>query len=129
MAAISILEFIVYAIIGYSGIVFLIASAFRETPSTKSQSVIRSIWVLIPMFCIYVLGSAGATIYLDEGHTVTEVVINGTTGIGITNSTITTTPNSIVLVQPVWVTIHSFFFTVLVIYFIWNMLQLLVKRE
>ncbi len=129
MSDISIIELVVYGIVGYTGIILLIASSFRELPATKSQSTIRSIWILAPMFCMYMLANAGATIFIDDGTTVTTNIFNATTNNPITNSTVTTTPNSITLYQPVWVTLHGLFFTMLLIYFVWNMLQLLVKRD
>ena len=123
MAELSIIELIVYGIVGYTGIVLLVSSAFREIPSGKSGSVIRSIWVLAPLFCMYMLAQAGQTIVFQE---ITEIGYNAT----VVNEVIlnSTTVNSITLIQPVWVTLHGLFFTMLLIFFIWNMLQLFVKR-
>lgn len=129
MAEVSIIELIVYGIVGYTGIVLLIASAFKELPATKSQSAVRSIWLLAPIFCMYMLASAGGTIWLDDGHTETVLNYNVTSNTLVSNSTTTLLPNSITLVQPVWITLHILFFIMLLFYFIWNMLQLLVKRE
>ena len=127
MAELSIIELIVYGIIGYAGVLGLIVSAFRDTPSGKSQSVVRSIWIIAPIICMYMLSSAGAVI--DFTHTVeTTLNYNETSNLLVSNST-TITDDTITLVQPVWVTLHYLFFIMLVIYFIWNMLQMLVKRE
>lgn len=129
MAEYSIVEFIVYGLVGYSGIVMLLSSAFREIPATKSGSVIRAIWVLPSIYCLIMLAGISGTIYLDEGVTTNELIYNGTDSSLITNSTTTVTPNSIVLVEPIWGTVHIIFYMMLIIYFIWNILQLLVKRE
>lgn len=122
MADISVIEFIVYALVGYSGIVLLISSAFREIPATASGSTIRAIWILPSLFCVYMLASAGTDIYFEE---TTTTLINQ-------NSTETwteTKQDKITLYQPVWVTLHILFFFMLLIFFIWNIIQLLVKRE
>lgn len=129
MAEYSIIEFIAYGLVGYSGIIMLLSSAFREIPATRSGSVIRAIWVLPSIYCLIMLAGISGTIYLDEGVTTNHLVYNGTDSSLITNSTTTVTPNSIVLVEPIWGTVHIVFYTMLIVYFIWNILQLLVKRE
>jgi len=123
LAEISIIEFIVYGLVGYSGILALVLSAFRDIPDTKSQSVVRSIWLIAPIICMYMLSSAGAQINFE---TETTINYNVTSNLLISNST---TTDTVTLVQPVWVTLHYLFFIMLVIYFIWNMLQLFVKRD
>jgi hypothetical protein len=130
MAELSIIEFIIYGLVGYPAVIMLILSAFQVIPDTKNQSVIRAIWILPAIIMMYVLASAGATIWLDEGVNTTTIGYNTTnTNQVILNSTITSAPNSIILVQPVWVAIHGLFGIMLIIYFIWNMLQLFIKRE
>lgn len=129
MGEISIIEFIVYGLVGYSGIVLLIASAFKELPATKNLAVIRSIWIMPCIFMMYVLASAGAPIILQDEVIVTTLNYNETSNILVSNSTETTQAKQVSIVNPVWVTVHLLFFIMLVIYFIWNMLQLLVKRD
>lgn len=128
MAEVSIIEFLVYGLVGYTGIIMLIATAFREAPAMRSQSIVRSIWILAPIFCMYMLASAGATIVLHDDITTTSTLINANTTETWTE-TVTTEQQEITLLQPVWVTLHFLFFIMLIIYFIWNMLNLLVKRE
>ena len=55
MADMSILEFGVYALICYTGIIMLIISSFKETPTTVSQSAVRVIWLIPSMLCAFVL--------------------------------------------------------------------------
>lgn len=129
MSEVSIIEFVVYAIVGYSGILLLVSSAFREIPATRSGSTIRAIWTLPSIYCLIMLAGISGTIYLDEGSTINELVYNGTDSSLITNSTTTSTANSVVLVNPIWGTVHIVFYMMLIIFFIWNVLQLLVKRE
>jgi hypothetical protein len=129
LGEISIIEFIVYGLVGYSGIVLLIASAFKELPATKNLAVIRSIWIMPCIFMMYVLASAGAPIILQDEVIVTTLNYNETSNALVSNSTETTQAKQVSIVNPVWVTVHLLFFIMLVIYFIWNMLQLLVKRD
>ncbi len=133
MADISILEFIVYGLICYTGMIMLIISAFRETPSSKSQSVVRVIWLIPSIICAFMLASAGQNIILDQStETVLSdyEVLNSVDGIVSLNSTTTSTSvNNYTLVQPVWITLHMLFFVVMLIYVFVNMLQLFVKRD
>jgi len=129
MAEYSIVEFAVYGLVGYAGIIMLLASAFRiDVPTTKSGSVVRAIWVLPSIYCLIMLAGISGTIYLDEGVTTSSTLINVNTTETWTE-TVTTTPNSIILVEPIWGTVHIIFYMILILYFIWNVLQLLVKRE
>lgn len=129
MAEYSILEFLVYGLVGYSGILLLIASAFKEdAPTTKSLAVVRSVWLLPSIYCLIMLAGISGTIYLDEGTTVSSTLINVNTTETWTEI-VTTTPNSIILVQPIWGTVHILFYIMLIIYFIWNILQLFAKRD
>jgi hypothetical protein len=118
MAELSIIEFLVYGMVAYSGLVALTLSAFKDLPATRSQSTIRSIWLIAPIICMFLLASAGAQINLGD-NTITDDTTGGTF---TENKTIT-------FVQPVWVTLHYLFFIMLILYFIWNMLQLFTKRE
>jgi hypothetical protein len=128
LGEISIIEFIVYGLVGYSGIVLLIASAFKELPATKNLAVIRSIWIMPCIFMMYVLASAGAPIILQDSFDTTATLINTNTT-EVWTETVTTNSKIVSIANPVWVTVHLLFFIMLVIYFIWNMLQLLVKRD
>ena len=100
MADISLIEFAVYGIICYSGVILLISSAFRDTPNTKSQSIVRSVWLIPAIFCAAILSGSGVNINMEsQGQIITEVY-NGTTGLLMTNTTsYGTIPNQIVLVN------------------------------
>jgi hypothetical protein len=77
---------------------------------------------------MYMLASAGAVITME--HEVVNTLGYNATVVNqvITNST-TITDNTITLVNPVWITLHWLLFTVLVLYFMWNMLRLFTQRE
>jgi hypothetical protein len=129
MSEVSIIELIVYALIGYPAIIFLVASTFHESSGTASKvSVVKAIWIIVPIIAMYMLASAGAVITME--HEVVNTLGYNATVVNqvITNST-TITDNTITLVNPVWITLHWLLFTVLVLYFMWNMLRLFTQRE
>jgi hypothetical protein len=103
----------------------LIISAFKETPSTVSQSAVRCIWLIPSIICAYMLASAGADIYLSS-ETITKEVLNSS---DVIVSLTETTTDKITLLQPVWVTLHFLFFIVMLLYVMMNILTLFVKRD
>ncbi len=130
MSEVSIIELIVYGLIGYPAIIFLIASSFKESTGTASKvSVVKAIWIIVPIIAMYMLASAGALIHLQDESSVTTIGYNVTNGDILTNSTETTPAKQISLVQPVWVTLHWMMFMVLILYFMWNMLRLFTQRD
>ncbi len=129
MSEVSIIELIVYALIGYPAIIFLVGSSFQESSGAAGKiSVVKAIWIIVPIIAMYMLASAGALITME--HEVVNTLGYNTTNTNqvITNST-TITDNTITLVNPVWITLHWLLFTVLVLYFMWNMLRLFTQRE
>jgi len=124
MSEVSIIELIVYGLIGYPAIIFLIASSFKESTGTASKiSVVKAIWIIVPIIAMYMLASAGAQINFIEQTTLNYNVTSNTL---VSNSTITDT---VTLVNPVWVTLHWMMFMVLILYFMWNMLRLFTQRD
>jgi hypothetical protein len=124
MSEVSIIELIVYALIGYPAIIFLVGSSFQESSGAAGKiSVVKAIWIIVPIIAMYMLASAGAVITME--HEVVNTLGYNATVVNqvITNST-TITDNTITLVNPVWITLHWLLFTVLVLvlvlYFMWN---------
>ena len=103
----------------------LIISAFKETPTTVSQSAVRCIWLIPSIICAFMLASAGADIFLSS-ETITKEVLNSSDVIVTLTET---TTDKITLLQPVWVTLHFLFFTVMLLYVMMNILTLFIKRE
>jgi len=125
MSDISIIEFAVYALICYTGIIMLIISSFKETPMTVSQSAVRVIWLIPSMLCAFVLASAGADIYLSTEIMSDQVLDSNNAIITLTDTTI----EKITLLNPIWITMHFLFFIVLLLYVITNVLTLFLKRD
>lgn len=129
MSEVSIIELIVYALIGYPAIIFLVASSFKEDSGNNKISVVKAIWIIVPIIAMYMLASSGAQIDLKDSSTVSTIGYNVTDGSILTNSTETFSAQQITLVNPVWITLHWLLFIVLVLYFMWNMLRLFTQRE
>lgn len=128
----SIIELVVYGLVGYGGLLGLLSTAFKSSEqvgTSKSGAIVRSVWVLPSIYCLIMLAGLSGTVYLDEGVDKTEIGYNVTDGSIITNSTVTASSNTIILVNPIWGTVHIIFYMILILYFIINIVQLLVKRE
>jgi len=126
---ISIIEFTVYGFITYASLLMLIISVVKETPSGKSQSILRAMWLIPGIITASLLAGMGDQVNFETTDiTTTEVIINGSSGAAITNSTITTqeTPK-VFLVNSVWVTVHTMIFLSLLVYVVIQILTLLTK--
>ena len=131
MAAVSIIEFLVYAFITYSSLLMLIISSIRETPDTRSQSLMRSVYLIPGMVCAVLLAGAGLDIEFETPGTtiINETTYNATgylTFTVITNST-SVEPDVVTLQNPVWVLIHFMIFAILLVYVITQLLALMTK--
>ena len=127
MADLSILEFIVYAVIGYSPMIFLMGYILTDKPGTTSNSIMRVVYIMPGMAAVMMLVSAG-------GFSVTMDTVE---------STITTTNNvtsdawveegvqsySYSLENPIWITFNGLVFIIYFIYLIINVLQLIGLDE
>ena len=120
MADISILEFIVYGFITYSSLLMLIISTIKEVPTEKSGSVYRSIWLIPGILCAFILASSGINI-------VTSDTTNTITSVNTTEVWTETISSSIVLQNPIWVTVHLLIFMVLIVYVVLQVLNLFTK--
>lgn len=122
MATLSIIEFAVYGLIAYSGILMMIISTIKEVPATKSGSIYRVIW-LLPCAIICLFLAFGVQDVSLENSTNTITNLN-------TTEVYTENINSIInLVNPIWVTFHFMLFIILTIYIIIQALNLLTKLE
>ena len=120
MADISIIEFVVYAFIAYSGMLMLIISTIREAPQTKSQSFTRAMYLIPSIVCAFLLAGMGETIGLYD------VTINGTEQ--GTNTTLVES-YSITLINPIWITFNFMIAIIMLFHFIMQTLQLLLFRD
>ena len=131
---ISLIEFIVYGIVGYGSIVMLIISTQKETPVTKSQSLLHSIYMIPGIICLILLAGSGVNIYLNDSVTTTNAtsiyeVLDNTNAIVVLNSTVTETvaeSNKFILQNPIWVILHYMFALILFAFVFTKLLMLLL---
>jgi len=120
MADISILEFIVYGFITYSSLLMLIISTIKEVPTERSGSIVRGIWLIPGVITAFILASSGINI-------VTSDTTNTITSVNTTEVWTETISSSIVLQNPIWVTVHLLIFVVLIVYVVLQVLTLFTK--
>lgn len=120
MVDISIIEFVIYSLIAYSGMLMLIISTIIETPQTKSQSFTRAMYLLPSIVCAFLLAGMGETVGIYDITTI------GTDNGQVVDFTETIT---ITLINPIWVTVNYMFAILMVFHVIMQTLQLLLFRE
>ena len=119
---ISLIEFIVYGLICYSGMLMLIISTIKEVPSGKSLAIARSFYLIPSIICAGILASSGVNIVLI---TTSNTIKN----LNSSEVWAETTTNNIILQNPVWTTVHVLIFFVLLVYVIQQILILLTKHD
>lgn len=127
------IEFAVYAFVGYSSLLMLIISITKEGPMTKTRTgtLVKSIYIMPGIICMILLSGSGVDIFLNESTvTTTEFIINGSTGAPLTNSTMTTnSADKFVLQNPVWIPMHYMFALIMFAYVIINVLKMLSAKD
>ena len=127
MAELSIIEFGVYGFITYTSLLMLIISTIKEVPSGKSQSILRSMYLIPGVICAVLLASAGVDIGFDTVTTVNTITDNQTSTIIFTEDI--TKETKITLQDDVWRTVHIMIFLILLVHVLVQMLSLFTKIE
>ena len=124
---ISIIEFLVYAIVGYSPLIVLYVTLIKEAPASKAGTIQRVIFIIPGLIAVGVLAGSGLNINMEFQDTTTNSTVYNVTGNYImTNSTVTSqTTDKFILENPVWTLFHTFLFTLYSFYIIIQILQLL----
>ena len=122
MADISIIEFLVYGIITYTGMIFLISTAFKEVPSTKSGAISRAIFVLPSAITALILAFSGESIKIQS-------ITNTIRDLNTTSVWTEVVETEIILLNDVWVLVHFLIFIVIVIYVFTQIMNLITKTE
>lgn len=134
---ISLIEFGVYAFVTYATFLMLIISIIKDTPATKSQALIKSIYTVPGIICAILLAGSGTSIFLDSTVTITNntsiyEVLDNTNVVQTLNSTVTETvakTGEFVLQNSVWVTFHYMLAVVMFAFVITRILQMLTFKE
>ena len=130
MGELSIIEFIVYAVICYGSLMMLIISTIEDVPTTKSMAVPRAMYLIPGMVCAFLLAGAGLDINLEtETTTENQVLLHPITGGEVNVVNTTTQTSKITLEDSIWVVVHYMFFIILLLYVIFQTLMRLTKLE
>ncbi len=122
MADISLIEFIVYGIITYTGMVLLISTAFKDVPTTKSGAIARAIFVIPSAITSLILAFSGESIKIQS-------ITNTIRDLNTTNVWTETIETEIILLNDVWVLVHFLIFIVIIIYVFTQLMNLITKVE
>ena len=133
----SSLEFLVYGLVAYSSLLMLIISTITKPEiATSSQSLIKSVYILPGIVCMFILAFASPTVVINDSVVTTNntsiyEVLDNTNAVVILNSTVdetVTTVNSVELLNTVWGAAHLMFAMIMVIFVIVKILSLLTVR-
>lgn len=118
--ALSIIELIVYGLFAYSSMLVLITSINKDTPQTRSSSILRSIYLIPGIICAAILASSGENIGTVSTN---NTIIN----LNTTETWTETTLQTVVLQNEVWIFVHFMIMLVLIAYVIQQAITLIVK--
>lgn len=122
----SIIEFGVYAFFAYSSFLMLIISTIKDVPTTKSLALARSMYMIPGIFCSVILSSFSPKIIFPITNTNSTILSFNTTEYFYENATITTTN---ILVNPVWTYFHGLLAAILIVFVIFQILNILTKED
>ena len=123
MVDVSIIEFLVYGLVGYTSLVVLIISVIKkEIPDSKPHALARVIWLIPGIIAIGILSGVGEGIILESITTETEI-LNGTV---LVNATSIQT-KEITLLQPFWILFHIAIMLILIMFVIMQVLIIMTK--
>lgn len=130
----SIIEFLVYGGIAYFSLAMLIISIIQKPElATGSQSLIKSVYILPGIVCMFVIAFASPVITISDNTVTTTAdsiyeVLDNTNAVTVLNSTVAETVNTYTtntLLNSVWGIMHVMFAMIMVVFVITKILQLL----
>ncbi len=127
MADLSILEFIVYAVIGYSPMIFLLGYILTDKVATRSNSIMRIVYVMPGMAGIIMLISVGGFDVIVQEDTINNTIFNVNTT--ETHTETIATESVITLQNPLWVTFNGIMFIIYTLYVVINAIELIALKE
>lgn len=121
----SLIEFLVYGIICYSGILVLVVSVIKEVPTTRSLAIIRAIYLVPCIIAAGILASTGVDITLEDVTTNNTIRSVNTTQVWTETQTQT---SQITLLGNFWIPFHMMLFIIMMVYVMQQILFLLTKQ-
>ena len=131
MSDVSLIEYLPFAVVGYSAIVVLLVSIIHDAPMTRSLSIVRSVYILLGMICVFAISGFGIHFTgMTEINLVNATTFNETNDLVLTEITNSTTTEQFTLLNyPLWVIVHRMFGIVMAFYFILQIVTLLTKKD
>ena len=135
---ISLIEFLVYAVIAYSSLLVLVFSVTKDVPlKSKKMTLVRSMYMIPGIICFIILAGSGVFIYLGDSTVTTTAtsvyeVLDNTNTVVVLNSTVSqteSTSNVFELQNPIWVTLHYLFALILFVFVFIQVLTMLTAKE
>ena len=122
----SIIEFMVYGLIGYSGIIVLMISVLIEPPTNISLAGVRAIWLMPSVLALTMLMFMSGIVVSDTVTTETTITKSNSN----VDTEVSVSRSQIQLIEPVWATFHLGLFLVEVMYIIVQVVNILrIKDE
>lgn len=128
----SLIEIIPPLVVELVGIIFLMATAIKEIPDTRANSIARSFFLIPAMIAAAYLAGTGLDIAGPTTvTTITQFSINGSSGAPLINTTSTTieTAKYPILNWPGWTLFHYMIFIVLLIFVVRQILIMATKSD
>lgn len=135
LADFSIIEFIVYGLMGYSGLILLMVQILQPNPPTnRSFAGARVVFLSPSLIGIMMLMFASGDITLETENISTNSTIltyNETNDLIFTENVTRTESNakSFTLIEPIWGLIHLGFLMIIIVYITIQVLNILTKPE
>ena len=122
MAELSIIEWGVYGFFAYTSMLMLIISVVKETPDTKSHSIVRATYLIPGIIAALIIAASGENIIISD---VTNTIID----LNTTNVWTETIRDITPLQNPIWVTFHGMLGIIMIVYVIIQVLYLFTKLK
>ena len=114
----------------------IISTVMKAEMATSSQSLVKSVYIMPGIVCMFVLALASPTVIINDSIVTTNntsiyEVLNNVNVVVVLNSTVdetVTTINSVELLNSMWGTLHVMFGLIMVVFVIVKLLSLMTVR-
>ena len=117
MVDISIIEFAVYALIGYSGVIMLVVTGFMKQEDTSKGRAYKVIYIIPSMFCVLLLGFLGGSAVNMPTNTIVD----------LNSTTVWTEEYQFQIVNTAWPMVHMMLFMVMLVYVLFNVIRIFTE--
>lgn len=122
----SIIEFGVYGFFAYGSMLMLMITMIRDVPATRSLTLARSMYAIPGIFSAVILSGFSPKIIFPITNTNSTILSLNTTEYFYENATMNTTN---ILANPVWTYFHGLLAAILIIFVIFQILQMFTSKD